>query len=350
MARLPLLEPQLATGQAAQVYEDIRQQLTPAIPPLFSVLGIAPDLLAAVWEDFRTVMASGELSRPVKELLALVVSETNECAYGVDFHAIFLRALGFTAETVDDLTRQVQDETPEIDVTPLLDYARRLTLAPAQVAPEEYQNLRNAGLRTSQLLEAVAVIGHANFMNRAASALDLSAGNVPAFAENVPILRRSAQAIAALRAKGDLTPVHSEHPDTAYRVTEKEAQRLGVSAGVFTAMAPQAGWLEAQERLIVALRTVAGPPLEIRRALTAVVTHLLGLPLDGARPDLPRELVQVASDITLHAQFVTDAQIEALARAHGGDQAALGVIALVAWLNYVLRMEQALAPRLGAPS
>ncbi len=348
MARLPLLEPQQASGQAALVYQAIKHQLTPNVPALFCAFGIAPDLLTAVWEDFRAVMATGELSRPVKELLALLISEDNDCAYCTDFHTVFLRAFGFDAEDSMDLTRQVQDEAPQIDLAPLVDYARRLSVEPARVAPEDYQALRSAGFNTQQLLEAVSVIGHTNFLNRVANSLDLKPENVPLFAESVPLIRRGAQAIAALRAKDELTPVYSEHPNTAYLITQKEATRLGVSADVFTAMAPQAGWLVAQEQLIVALRTVDGPPLEQRRALASLVARLLGMPLADEKADLPKPLAQLATDITLHASIVTDAQIEDLAQTYGGNVAALDVVSLAAWLNYILRMEQALAPHLSA--
>lgn len=348
MARLPLVDSQHASEQTASVYRAIKEQLTPSIPQLFLVFGAVPGLLSAVWDDFRAAMGTGALSKAVKEVIALAVSDANGSAHPADFYTVLLQAHGFNAEDVDGLTQQVQEQNPLIDLNALLGYARRLTTAPADVTPDDYQALRSAGLDTAQLLEIVAVIGQADFFGRMASSLDLRPEGLPALAENVALIRRSAQAIAAARIRDELTPVSSEHPMTVYRVTQKEASRLALGPEVFSAMAPKAGWVAAQERLMVALRATEGPPHETRRALSTVVARLLGLPSNSAKPDLPRLLAQLATDITLHPKFVEGAQIDELVEIYDSPAAALGFVALVGWLNYILRVEQAVAPRLGA--
>lgn len=348
MPRLPVVDAQYADERVAAVYQAIKQQLMPSVPALFSAFGAVPELLEGVWEDFRTVMGTGSLARPIKELLARHVSEVNACGYCRDLHDLFLHALGFDAEATPDLAWQVQGEHAAFDLAPLMAYAEQLTTAPARVTPEDYQELRSTGLNTQQLLEAVSVIGHANFFSRVANALDLAHGGTRTIAGVLPLIRRSAQVIAASRVRDELTPVAGDHPNTAYMKTQKEASRLGVDGGVFTAMAPLTGWLEAQEMLIVALRTVDGPPLEQRRALVDVVARLLGLPRSEAKPDLPKTLLDLASDVTLHPRFITDEQIGVLVEFCGSNEAVLGVITLVAWLNDILRMEQALSPRLSA--
>ena len=96
------------------------------------------------------------LGRRERELLALATSQANGAGYSADVHGALLAELGGDRTAGDARDRA------------LVDFARRLTLAP-QEAGEAVTALRRH-LSVDEAYDAVAVVGLLNFANRAALA------------------------------------------------------------------------------------------------------------------------------------------------------------------------------------
>ena len=83
----PIAE-ETATGKVAEIFADIKQtKRLSAIPNFWRVLATNPDQLEIVWTRLKAIMhpeASGRKSRLdalTREVIALAVSATNNCAY-----------------------------------------------------------------------------------------------------------------------------------------------------------------------------------------------------------------------------------------------------------------------------
>ncbi len=68
MAQLRMLAENEASAKAMEIYEEIKKTLgIPIVPNLFKAMGTHPDYLQATWNQFKSVMGSGELTRREKE-------------------------------------------------------------------------------------------------------------------------------------------------------------------------------------------------------------------------------------------------------------------------------------------
>ena len=100
------------------------------------------------------------LGRREREVLALATSQANGAAYSAGIHAALLDELGAGPEARDRA---------------LIDFARRLTLAPREAA-DAVADLR-AHLSDDEAYDAIAVVGLLNFANRAALATGITAAD-----------------------------------------------------------------------------------------------------------------------------------------------------------------------------
>ena len=81
MAYIELIEPEDATGLLKNEY-DQAQQNAGHIANILKVLSRSPGALKAMMQTYMASMfAPSELSRAQREMLATVVSSTNECFY-----------------------------------------------------------------------------------------------------------------------------------------------------------------------------------------------------------------------------------------------------------------------------
>jgi AhpD family alkylhydroperoxidase len=81
-----------ATGLVAEVYYQLARDFQ-ILPPA-TIHSPVPELLAAVWCMLRETLLAGRVPRPLKEGVALGVSEANACPYCVEAHTLMLRDVG----------------------------------------------------------------------------------------------------------------------------------------------------------------------------------------------------------------------------------------------------------------
>jgi AhpD family alkylhydroperoxidase len=79
-----------ATGLTADVYRQMQADFLPI--PLLTLHSPAPEVLAGVWSILRETLLAGAVDRAQKEVVAAVVSKTNECPFCVDAHRLMLEA------------------------------------------------------------------------------------------------------------------------------------------------------------------------------------------------------------------------------------------------------------------
>ncbi len=80
-----------ATGRVAEVYAQSAADFGQAA---YAMLSPAPDLHAATWALLRESDLVGQAPRAEKEVVAVAVSQANECLFCIDAHTIMLHAAG----------------------------------------------------------------------------------------------------------------------------------------------------------------------------------------------------------------------------------------------------------------
>ncbi|MCC6737775.1 MAG: carboxymuconolactone decarboxylase family protein [Planctomycetia bacterium] len=80
MSRLPAVEPAGADASLKPMFDSFIAERG-AVPNMFRTLAHAPALLRTFFEHFRAVLAEGDVSTRVKEMIAVRVSSLNASRY-----------------------------------------------------------------------------------------------------------------------------------------------------------------------------------------------------------------------------------------------------------------------------
>ncbi|HZB85128.1 MAG TPA: peroxidase-related enzyme [Gaiellaceae bacterium] len=158
MAYLRLIDEGEATGELEREYEAAVARAG-RVMNILKGMSLSPRVLAPFLALNREInFAPSQLDRIDRELLAVVVSEANGAHYSVRAHEDLLRNEG-GAEPLDARRRA------------LCDFARKLTLRPAEMAAGDVEALRAYGLSDAAVSDAIQVVAFFNYVNRVVTAV-----------------------------------------------------------------------------------------------------------------------------------------------------------------------------------
>lgn len=80
MARIKPLDRSEVNGKAQEIFDEFQQQRG-NIPNMFRTLAYREELLETAHAHFSKVLFSGTVDIKLKEMLAVMVSQLNECSY-----------------------------------------------------------------------------------------------------------------------------------------------------------------------------------------------------------------------------------------------------------------------------
>lgn len=168
-----------ATGKLKKLYQRISGPDN-NVDNILLAHSLRPHTLEGHMALYKNVLHhnGNQLEKHWLEALGVYVSALNECAYCVEHHFQGYSRLindGDRAEKVrqaiaQDNLREVFDEKQ----TTLFDYARKLTLNPAQVSENDWLAMQSAGYSDGEILEVNQVIAYFNYANRTVLGLGVS--------------------------------------------------------------------------------------------------------------------------------------------------------------------------------
>ena len=132
----------------------------------------SPEALQASMRMYLAIMfGESDLSRAQREMLATVVSQTNDCFYWIESHGE-----DFRAEVKDDtLADQLKQnwKTAELDDSDrsLCQWAEKLTKSPDKMTQADVDLLKEKRFSQSAISDAAQVISYFNYINRIADGL-----------------------------------------------------------------------------------------------------------------------------------------------------------------------------------
>jgi uncharacterized peroxidase-related enzyme len=142
------------------------------VPNVLRLYALRPSRLLAWNAHYEEAMkGDSTLTKAEREMIAVVVSVTNDCAYCIAAHSAALRKLTKDPALAD----QIASDHTQADVSErmkrALDFAVKLTVAPASMSEGDVERLREAGWTDEDVMDITEVAGVFNFSNRMASAL-----------------------------------------------------------------------------------------------------------------------------------------------------------------------------------
>jgi len=142
------------------------------VPNVLRLYALRPSHLLR-WNEHYEELMKGEsgLSKAEREMIAVVVSVANECRYCIAAHSAALRKLTKDPALADAIAADHATAAIEPRSRAMLDYARKLTLRPTEMAEADVDALRDTGWTDADVMDIAEVTGMFNLTNRMASGL-----------------------------------------------------------------------------------------------------------------------------------------------------------------------------------
>jgi uncharacterized peroxidase-related enzyme len=157
MARITTLD----TATVPQATETIFAEIKAAfgmVPNLFRTYAHFPPLLEANWNKVKALMMQGNLSRKVKETIAVLVSKDNSCNYCVAAHSAALKAIGISDEEIRNIKENLDAAEFNEKEKALIAFARKANREPLRITDDEFAALHRAGATDAEIIEALGVM------------------------------------------------------------------------------------------------------------------------------------------------------------------------------------------------
>jgi uncharacterized peroxidase-related enzyme len=142
------------------------------VPNVLRVYSLRPAHLE-LWNAFYDDLMRGEsgLTRPQREMIAVVVSTANRCHYCMVSHSAYLRKLTGDPVLVEQLRTNYRYAEIEPRERAMLDFAVKLTEQSSSCTEADVEALREAGWSDEDIFDITEVAAMFNFTNRLASGL-----------------------------------------------------------------------------------------------------------------------------------------------------------------------------------
>jgi len=167
MARITVIEYHEATGRLLEIYDEIIRKRG-KLAEVHKIQSLRPESIIKHIDLYMEIMFSkSELSRADREMMAVIVSEANNCTYCCRHHTQALNHYWKDMARIDALLARPQQAGLNIYQEALCRYAKQLTVSPDRFKEAvEIGRLQEAGLSDSAILDATLVVAYFNFVNR----------------------------------------------------------------------------------------------------------------------------------------------------------------------------------------
>lgn len=160
MSRIRPIDKSTADSSAAELLGAVRKKLG-SVPNLIATMAHSP-AVAKAYLGFNQALSTGTLPPRLREQIALVVGETNQCAYCLAAHTVLGKAAGLSEQE----TRAARRGTSPVEKERVaLDFARQLVQDRGVVADADLERVRRAGYTDGEIAEIVANVALNLFTN-----------------------------------------------------------------------------------------------------------------------------------------------------------------------------------------
>lgn len=160
MSRLPTIDPTQAEGEAKDLLDKTQAQLG-RVPNLYRTMANGPAALDG-YLSFRAALVRGKLTNQMREQLALLVAQENNCEYCVSAHMFRGQKIGISQ---DELTVNRDADAGDVKTAAALKFARAVSRAKGDVSDADFAAVRAAGWSDAEISEIVAHVALNVFSN-----------------------------------------------------------------------------------------------------------------------------------------------------------------------------------------
>ncbi len=158
-------------SSVAELWAGPRERLG-FVPNVLRLFALRPRHLLNWWAYYDELLrGESGLTKDEREMIAVVVSVTNQCRYCIVSHGAALRKLTGDPELADQIALDYESAPLPERTRAALDYAVKLTRQPEAITEADVDALRAAGWTDEDVMDIAEVAAMFNFTNRLASGL-----------------------------------------------------------------------------------------------------------------------------------------------------------------------------------
>ena len=173
ISRLAIVEEDEATGDVAQIYDDIRRTLeTPSISNFFTATAGSPAVLAGTWAVMHQVYLQGVLPASLKALILYAIAMTHQCRYCSAVHQATCRSLGIDEALLETLIQNLDILSPR-RVREIIRFSIKCADDAINLTEADYDRVRRQGIGDEELMEIIAVAALGNYLDTLADAMKI---------------------------------------------------------------------------------------------------------------------------------------------------------------------------------
>lgn len=144
-----------------KTFFDVLQRKLGRVPNIFLHMGISPSALKA-YRGLKDAEEASVLSPLLREQIALVVGQANNCAYCLSAHSAIGKSLGLSDS---DIKKARAGESTDTKNSAILSFAKTLTEKKAHLTQAEIDTLKAAGVSDQELIEIIVTVVSNIFTN-----------------------------------------------------------------------------------------------------------------------------------------------------------------------------------------
>lgn len=170
MPRVPILSPDKAPTEVTAVYEEFYRRMSFPSPPNFiTTQGHSSAVVRGTWEVVKNVLVAGELPRWQKEMIFVSISKDLDCRYCTAAHIACCRMLGVKPSLLEQLVRDIY-ALSDLKLRSMIKFGLKCARDPKSLTEEDYESLRQHGLKQSEIVEIIGMSALAVYTNIIADA------------------------------------------------------------------------------------------------------------------------------------------------------------------------------------
>ncbi|MEP6504322.1 MAG: carboxymuconolactone decarboxylase family protein [Betaproteobacteria bacterium] len=175
MPHIDTIEPENASSEVRALYVDFQRRMGfPAAPNFIKTHGHSLAAASGTWGLVQHVLVGGALPRTLKEMLFVVISADRKCRYCEAAHVACCRMLGVDSDSLAGLEGDLETIDPP-KVRAILRFGLKCARDPQGLAEEHFAQLRQHGLRQSDIVELISMSALAVYANIVADATGVEA-------------------------------------------------------------------------------------------------------------------------------------------------------------------------------
>ncbi|MCF8231977.1 MAG: peroxidase-related enzyme [Bacteroidales bacterium] len=176
MARIQVIQHNEADGRLLEIYNELIDKRG-KLAEIHKIQSLRPESILKHIDLYLEIMfTKSELSRADREMMAVVVSVSNNCEYCKMHHGQALNHYWKNWDKIHQLEADYTQTDLDKRQKALCRFAQMLTEKPGDFKEaHETDHLKNIGLSDKAILDATMVVAYFNFVNRIVLALDVQA-------------------------------------------------------------------------------------------------------------------------------------------------------------------------------